>query len=184
MAPCLVGHGGHRVTSKPGQWVRSALDASAGSGVAVGLSLGGLLALDLARRGHAHAVVCINAPLYLSRPLDVIKKLVKGSSRPGDIQAASLGASLGLYQYIRRSRRWLHEVKVPVLVIQAHQDLTVNPASARLLYDGLGSRHRELWYCHGTHLAILEAGRERIFQRVHQFIESLEVEHVEARGQA
>jgi len=119
-------------------------------------------------------VVCVNTPLVLKGRRELAESLLPGPARPGLIQKASPAAVLGLLGYMHAARSWLLEVTVPVLVVQALQDRMTDPSSARLIHDLLGGDRKELWYCPGTHLALLQAGREGIFRRVVQFIDGLD----------
>lgn len=168
-APLLAGHGAGRTRLGPTAWLGSVAGACRGCDVAIGFSLGGLFAVELARQRRVRAAVTINAPLVLHSPAWRLRRWLRDRERPGDIGPASPSAVAGLWWYLRRVRRRLHEVRSPVLVIQARSDLTVAPASAGIIYGRLGSREKELLLVEGGHLLPLEAGRERVFGAVYDF---------------
>ena len=62
-------------------------------------------------------------------------------------------------------------VKVPALVVQASKDVTVNPVSAQLIFDKLGTPHKELTILERDRHGIINGeGCEDVFARVGAFL--------------
>ncbi len=158
-APWLAGHGGgarEMANATAHAWRRSAelallelVDERPVSGVAVlGLSLGGMLAVDLAARFPVRAVVCVNpaaaarrraawvAP-YLWRVVPFIKIGPEAEDR------VSVHAVAELVRAMRESAGEAPKVRVPTLVLQSTHDPTVRPEASRRLFERIGSREKE-----------------------------------------
>lgn len=158
-APLLAGHGGSPedlAATSAFDWRRSAelallrlVEEQGGRGVAVlGLSLGGMLAVDLAAHFPVRALVAINpaaavrhrlAPL--SRYLWRLVPYVRVGDGPDD--RLSVRAVAELLTYVRETHGVAPRVQAPSLVLQAQDDPTVRPDAAGALYRRLGSRTKE-----------------------------------------
>ncbi|MDA8344480.1 MAG: alpha/beta fold hydrolase [Thermaerobacter sp.] len=159
-APILAGHGGTAEelrASTAVDWRRSAelallelVEGSAGNGVAVcGLSLGGMLAMDLAAHFPVRALVMLNpaAALYerkapLARvlwPVLPYLRLREGAN----LDRLPLRSVAELLRYIREARTHASAVRAPSLMLQSEFDTTVRPAASKALFDLLGSRQKE-----------------------------------------
>jgi carboxylesterase len=128
----------------------------------VGLSMGGLLALDLAAAEPVDGVITIGTPLRLHHPLAWLIPLVKHLTpmRPkphgSDICDAAarerhpsydvmpLRALHELQRLQARVRPRLARVTAPILVAHGAHDQTARPEDAREIHSGVGSLIREL----------------------------------------
>lgn len=155
---------------------------------AVGLSMGGLLALKLAATRPVAGVVSLAAPVYvyqrfigLSRwvyPLYRYHKSGGGPANP-DVDAYAwsyertpVKAAGHLYRLMKEVRKLLPRIEVPALIMQGHQDQTVIPHSARYIYERLGSSVKQLlWYEQSGHILTLDKEREQVFADIETFIE-------------
>lgn len=169
-APLLPGHGTtpadlNRTTWR--QWLaaadeaRSQLEARCPEVMLAGLSMGALLALQLAHRRPPPAVVLYSPALY---PRDwrialtalakyFIASHPKGPSDMVDEAALAtvwsysvtpLRATHQLWMLMRATRRLLGDITTPTLIFEGARDRTLHPHSARALLQGLGSRHKSL----------------------------------------
>lgn len=128
----------------------------------VGLSMGGLLALDLAAAEPIDGVITIGTPLRLHHPLAWLIPLVKhvrpmqrkrqGSDicdaaareRHPSYDVMPLHAVHELQRLQRRVRSRLARVTAPILVAHGAHDRSARPADARRIHAGVSSRVREL----------------------------------------
>ena len=158
-APWLAGHGMGpfelaRATAHA--WRRSAeiglmelVEESPHGGVAVlGLSLGGMLAVDLAARFPVRALICVNpaagvqqraafvAP-YIWRLVPFVKIGPEAEDR------LSVHAVAELVRAMRESAGEAPKVRAPALVLQSQHDPTVRPEASKLLFARIGSREKE-----------------------------------------
>lgn len=159
-----------------------------------GTSLGGNIALILAKDHKVGGIISMGAPIFFNRGLamkiglfllsaaGLSKLLIKKrypSSVPADalekrrhylkFPAKSVGDALTV---IEQSKQFLPEVNAPILIIQSSHDHLVNPKSAQYIFDSIGSQKKELeWLNHSYHLFILDSKRELIFERIYQFID-------------
>jgi carboxylesterase len=128
----------------------------------VGLSMGGLVALELAAAGRVDALVTVGTPLWLHFPLARLIPLFKylrpmlpkrlGSDiadeaareRHPSYDVMPLHAVHELQRLQARVRERLGRVKAPILVTHGARDRTARPDDARVIHAGVGSRIREL----------------------------------------
>jgi carboxylesterase len=175
-------------------WAREAvaaferLRARTRAQVAVGLSLGGIMALHLAEtRGDDLAgVVTINAEMVNTHPLRHVAPLAKwilptipgvgnDIARPGaDERAYARTPSRAGHSYAsfgKHVHRNLHAVTVPVLVFQSLQDHVIAPENGQRIYDGVSSRDKELvWLERSYHVATLDYDAPEIEKRTAAFV--------------
>ncbi len=65
----------------------------------------------------------------------------------------------------------LKAVRCPILIMQSRVEKTVRPESAEIIYNQVGSRQKEIaWFDHSGHLLAIEAEREKVFDKVGQFL--------------
>jgi carboxylesterase len=209
LAPVLAGHCASlndlRCT-RHADWLRSAQHALealsaevGGAPVAVaGFSLGGLLAVGLARRnpGRVTAIAVMSAPLRL-RPLEVAAvrawarlpvRLRRGplgllpKSRGFDVRDAEMAARNpshvalplegvhSLIEFGELTRRELPEVTVPALVMHGVRDRTVPLEDSLELAGTIGSQEIErVWLQQSGHLIGIDVERRTVVEAVVRF---------------
>ncbi|PTX59601.1 carboxylesterase [Melghirimyces profundicolus] len=204
-APLLAGHGTSPEEMECTAWTdwwQSVLDAydhlcekgGVRRIVAAGLSMGGALALNLARTRPLAGVVSLCAPIYLRDKrhhlVDAVRwvmpYLKRGGEKPGHIEEhlvpydrTPLKCISSLNRLIRHVRRHLPEVEVPALVVQAKKDETVIPRSALYIYHHISSEDKRLiWYEKSSHIITLDKEREQLFADVDAFARRLAGEGV------
>ena len=65
----------------------------------------------------------------------------------------------------------LNRISCPILIMQSKVEKTVCPVSAEIIYDKVSSKDKELvWYEHSGHLLALGPEREKVYQRIEQFL--------------
>jgi carboxylesterase len=194
--PRFPGHGTHwkdlaKTTWR--DWAREAIAAleelrsRTSQQVAVGLSMGGALALHLAAtREDLAGAVLINPAVSTTNPVaklvPVLKYLVPsvaglgndialegGDEQPYDRNPVRSQASVLELMALVRSN--LAEVSCPLLVFTSRQDHVVEPVNGRQILDGVSSTDTEqVWLERSYHVAQLDHDREEIEQRTVEFI--------------
>ena len=161
--------------------------------VAIGLSLGAVLALLLARRAPLAGVVSLSAPFdppdARMRPLRPIAPLLtpfwrfapKAAPDWHDPQAAvghleypvnPVRAAVELHDLLAELRQAAPSIAIPALVIHSRGDGLVAPAHAETLLDRLGSADKQLiWVERSGHVVTCDAARETVFAAVAAFVE-------------
>jgi len=157
-APWLAGHGqGPEALGRTsaGDWRRGAelalmqlVEQGCPAVAVLGLSLGGMLALDLAARFPVGAVVCVNPAAGVRRraaaAAPYLWRLVAYvPTGPGPDDRLSVRAVAELLRAQRDAAALAPEVKAPALVLQSRHDPTVRPEAARRLFERIGSRKKE-----------------------------------------
>jgi carboxylesterase len=212
-APTLAGHGGTLdalAASTWPDWYESAerslksLTLRSGPCVIVGGSMGGLLAIRLARlhAGDVAGLVLLAPPMRL-RPIEqsgigaltslaAALGLGRGASvprtgRPDITNAAEvtdlpygdsypLSALRSLIELQSVAHDDLEHVTAPVLIVQGRRDRTVPLDVSSEIAARIGSRRTEqLWLEESGHLVALDVERAQLIQAVTAFVSSAEV---------
>lgn len=196
----LAGHGGSEDALERStriDWRRSAAEAlhllqrTCSTIALVGDSLGALLALELSVAEHGvAAVVALNPPLspYQAARNRLIVPMVRwfvryrwkrwvSPERRAEHLARGSSVRVPLRAYAeflataREDRRILSRVSVPLLILHARRDPTVNPAGADLLFRRVGSTEKELhWIDDTVHHVVDARDPLPIFSRILSFL--------------
>lgn len=163
--------------------------------VVIGLSMGGLLSLELGERGLVDGVAVLNAPMVLvdwrarfvglAKPfLSYVEKTLEGETRSAAISGEAgarfqytkfpVAALASLNSAIPRVRRRLGRITCPTLVMQSTKDRTVSPKSARILTEGLtGTRTDLIYWENSGHILTLGPEREAVALEVGRFVKKI-----------
>lgn len=194
-APLLAGHGTtpeDMMRTGMKDWVKSAGDAyfylkrKHEDVYVAGLSMGGSLALHLAARLPVRGVISMCAPIFIQdRRAGLarwIAPFVKFNSHKtphaehiepflAGYDRTPMRCVPELLKLIQKVRRELPGIKVPVLIQQAKQDLTVQPKSADYLFQHIGSSQKQLkWYPNSGHILPVDHDRDQVFADIEQFL--------------
>lgn len=150
----------------------------------VGLSMGGVLSILLAPTFGAATLTTVNAPMKIQSKRARVARLARASRRivrqqplpppAGDGAAyyfqyadTPIGKLGDLFDLVRAARRSLDRVACPSLIVQSRSDETVQPESAEIIYNGLGSTDKRiLWLEDSRHVAIIDEERDVIFDAI------------------
>ncbi len=208
--PRLPGHGGTPETlaeTPYTAWVEgvrqhyAALAAKGDPVFVVGLSLGGLLSLDLAAHAEVAGVVSIGAPLALSWPIPQLVPVVKylmpmlpkrsGSdirdpaarARHPGLPVMPLKSVHQLVRLQRSVRQSLGRITAPALIAHGVHDHTAHPADAEQIFESLGSEERELlWLKNSAHVVPVDYDGADLAKRVADFLVARISGHAEEVG--
>jgi len=77
-----------------------------------------------------------------------------------------------LHAVVQRARRALPRLRVPTLVVQSREDNRIPPDAAARAFATIGAPVREIEWLDGCgHVVTVDYGRERVFERVSDWIE-------------
>ena len=200
LGPRLTHHGttpGDMNRSRWRDWYFCALDgwyvlkAQCEEVTAVGLSMGGTLALGLASQQPLSAVATLSTPidipadwrLRFAEMLAFLHPFYPKSEQTAswaDEGAAALRVAYSVWpaRAVREARDGLREMRdilprinVPVLLMHSRDDLVVPSKHMDRIYERLGSIHKEkVLLERGDHVITEDADREFVFTRVAKFI--------------
>lgn len=194
-APLLAGHGQTPEALEQTSWrdwTRSAeegyhlLKHEAREVHVMGLSMGALLALDLAKRYPVSSLVMFAPAVYLRNRLARFAPLLRHFMRysPKHPMSGELSSVLWSYdrtplaclsslsQLGRRTLRHAQEIAVPTLIIQGLRDRTVRPEGANDLFDRIRYSDKQLaLYPESGHLVVADGGHDAVNDRVIGFLE-------------
>jgi carboxylesterase len=190
--PLLPGHGTHPDDLSRTQWqdwLTCAKDAYQGLTLkcstifVAGESMGGLLSIYLASLYPEIAGIMLYAPAlqvkgirwarYLGALVRFQPKKVVDQDMPWQgYFVNSVRAAAELYQLQRQVLARLPGVQAPALILQGRLDQTIDPHSAQMVYDRIGSAYKELhWLDHSSHVLILDRELERVAQLTLHFLQ-------------
>jgi carboxylesterase len=167
------------------------LRGEAGRIIITGLSVGGVLTLDLALRqpsGLDSLVVLAPALRYvnpLARIAPLVARLMKTAkndpalafadstriARAGNYTAFPSATFVSIERAGRRVQAALPGITAPLLIVGARGDRVVRPEVAQIVYDRAGSIERELvWFERSGHEMLLDCEADAVADRVGQFL--------------
>lgn len=162
--------------------------------VAVGFSMGGLLALAVAAEGLVDGVAALNAPMQLAdsrtRYAWLYKRFLPYVEKPSVKQDPELEAVPGtdrfvyttvpsacldsLNQAMKTVRRDLHKIHCPVLLMQSRRDETIKSESVEIIRNEITAVKPELIYWPKSgHMLTMGVEREQVALKVDAFISSI-----------
>ncbi|REI05957.1 carboxylesterase [Staphylococcus felis] len=181
--------------SSPHVWYKDALDGydylveQGYDEIAVaGLSLGGVFALKLSLNRSVKGIVTMCTPMYIKTEgsmyegvLEYARNFKKYEGKADAIidqemeQFHPTNTLKELQQTIQSVREAVDEVVEPLLVIQSEKDDMINPDSANIIYDEALSDDKHLsWYHDSGHVITIDKEKEKVFEEVFQFLETLD----------
>jgi carboxylesterase len=160
--------------------------------VVMGLSMGGLLGLELASRLPVCGVVALSTPLHLpddwrlgaARWLSfLIPRVGKGPPDWVDSSAARdhldypgypTRAVAELNALVHHTRDRLPRLRAPVLIVHSRTDRTVPPEAAEALFESLPANRREFfWVERSGHVVTEDAERRRVWRACAEWVHSV-----------
>jgi carboxylesterase len=164
--------------------------------VVVGLSLGGLLALELGMRhpDKLAGIVSVAASLKFVDPLTAfthpLSKVIRYWPTPESFNDRELSrqrnknyrkfptdAFASLYDYAQEIADRLIELHVPIRIIQSRKDPIVAAESANILYEKVSTPHRDvIWYEQSGHEMMQDLEAEDVFEDIMDFVHRFEIE--------
>jgi carboxylesterase len=163
--------------------------------VVVGLSMGGLLALDLAMRhpemiaGAVTVAAALKFKQLRAMTTQVLDKFVRYWPAPNaytDLELAERGTNYkrfpldafsSLYRYSKRIAERLPEVHVPIRVLQSKADQIVAPESANIIYEKVSSPLRQIvWFEKSGHEMMQDCEAQAVLTEIMSFINTFRVQ--------
>lgn len=153
---------------------------------AVGLSMGGLLSLYLARNYDLRGLVCLSTPIrilnkqaYYAFAMKYFKEYVEKKPHK-QMDPYIIGYDRTpvrcihyLFKLIRYVKNQLGKIDKPILIVQSYGDGTVNPVSGNIIYNQIGSKDKSIIHLHNSgHIVTCDCEKEQVFEEVYGFIRS------------
>ena len=163
----------------------------------VGFSTGGLLALLSTKKQYKEfgGLVCINAALHLNdmriktllpaisfwndivsvfHEHEYAKEYIDNSPENPEINYHKhyVDAIEQLSLLMKKTRKNLHKIKKPILIIQGKDDPIVNPSSAHEIYESVESRYKTLKIIEASkHVVVIGENTDELFEDILNFIQ-------------
>jgi carboxylesterase len=163
--------------------------------IVIGLSMGGLVALELGIRhsDRIAAVVGVAPALKFKDPLSglspLMSKIVKYWPSPNaynDKECAKTNknypkfptkAFVSLLNYSKRVEELLPRLKVPIMLLQSKKDQIVSPRAARIIYDNIGALHKKIvWFEKSGHEMMQDLEKKAVFKEIDNYIAQFQTE--------
>lgn len=170
--------------------------------VVVGLSMGGLLSLELGMRhpDKIAGVVAVAPALKFTDPLarfsSLMAKVVRYWPSPNSFNDLSLKANcknyekfatdafVELYNYSQEIAHRLVEFHVPIRILQSKRDQIVAAEAANIIYEKVSSAVREIiWYEKSGHEMMQDLEAEDVFADIMEFVHRFELHPREVPAQ-
>ncbi|KPV58555.1 carboxylesterase [Paenibacillus sp. A3] len=164
--------------------------AREGKIVAIGHSMGGLLALELAMKRKLDGVVSLAAPMFLSSRKTslalLLQYFIKYIERRPTAAAQLIEEActydktpvrcvVDLRKLMKLVKADLGQVSAPLFVGQGEKDGMVLPKSAEYIYRHVSSLVRQIeYYPHSSHGLLLDEWRERVYEDISRFLARLD----------
>lgn len=154
----------------------------------VGLSFGAALAIELTSRhqDEVAGLVTLAGMVFTKDPrrhfAPLIARLTASIPGVGNDIADPSGAeiaydrlptkgTLAMLRFIKKAEKAVPDLKVPLLVIHARQDHTVDPRNAEYIHGRSGSTDKQLvWLEKSYHVITLDLEREQVYENTYRFI--------------
>lgn len=160
--------------------------------VVIGLSMGGIIALNLASRFEVDSVVSIAAPIWIKNTRAYYSPILKYFNKyvykskvelPEDVRDYRISydktpvASVPhLLKLIRKTKRRLKKIKNPILIIQSKNDNTVRYDSAEYIYKHVGSSVKKLIFLKESgHVVTADCERLKAFEEINKFFQEIDL---------
>ncbi|MBF0107109.1 MAG: alpha/beta fold hydrolase [Deltaproteobacteria bacterium] len=204
--PVLRGHGTHyqdMVGVTAGDWYHDALKSlnklakRVDQVIVVGLSMGGLVALDLGiqQPQKVAGVVTVAAAVKFADPLagltPLIAKVIQFWPSPNafcDMTLAKNSTNYpkfatdafgSLFAYSKDIQKKLGKLTTPIRIIQSKKDQVIAPLSANIIYENVASQIREIcWFEKSGHEMMQDLESEKVFEAIMQFVKKFKKEKV------
>lgn len=154
--------------------------------VVIGFSMGGLIAMYLAKRYPVYKLVLLSAaakyvsPVQLTRDLqilvnDTMRGVVKDNSMYQNyrrkFRKVPLQAVIEFLKCTRKVSRYIAHLTLPIFIVQGQRDEVVPYVSAQYLYNKISSSEKYLYMSQtGKHLICYSEDCAKWFEKVRQFI--------------
>lgn len=150
-----------------------------------GVSLGGDIALDIAKRENISGIILISAPVkfldesskyaYIARWFlnTLPNEKLKAADMKYYYKDRSVEAVYQLNEYINNEVMiGLDKIEEPILIMQSVNDITVDYKSAEILYNMTNSSRNKVMipYVASSHVIVNDMEREKLFNDVYKFI--------------
>lgn len=199
LAPHYKGHGvepEELITTSPADWwldVQNAYQQLKDAGyqeIAVaGLSLGGVMALNVAANYPVKGIITMCSPMTM-RTTDIMfegvlkyardYKKFEGKEQPQIEAEVALIAEKGmpslsqLREFIAQTRKEIDMIYAPILVVQAKNDEVIDIDSANIIYNEIESLEKYIkWYENSRHVITLDQEKDQLHEDIYRFLESL-----------
>lgn len=195
--PTFTGHGNVNELSLKGckaeHWLMDAeiayrnLSKKVDEVVVIGFSMGGLIAIYLAKRYKVQKLVLLSAAMKYIAPIQLLKDLknvVKDAMKgyllnneffklyEGKIKNVPLRAVVQFIRVVRIIKPFLSSIKVPTFVVQGQCDEIVPWNTAKALYTKIIAKEKYLYYSpKGKHFICYSDDCDKWFPKIIDFIQ-------------
>jgi carboxylesterase len=197
--PLYKGHGlepNELIQTGPDDWWQDVIDgynflkAEGFKEIAVaGVSLGGVFSLKVGMELPVKGIVSMCAPVQersiddlRKRVLDYAKRYKKFEGKDEEqinaelkeLEQTPMQSLKSLQQIIVETREKVNLIRSPILVLQGCLDDPLYKESAQFIYENVNTNDKQMkWYEHSGHIITLGKEREKVYEDVYSFLNTL-----------
>lgn len=154
-----------------------------------GLSLGGVLGLDLAASKRIKGIVPMCTPMFFDNKTQLTKGFQSFARQYKQFQQLDeetikqqvdnlMEQSKPLFQrlapFIDEVSQKIDQIYAPAFIVQAVKDEMINPESADYIYNHIGSEEKNIkWYKESSHVITMDKEKDQLHEDIFAFLENL-----------
>lgn len=158
--------------------------------IVMGLSMGGLVAIDLGinHPKHVNNVVLVAAALKFADPLSamtpILSKIFKYWESPNSYTDQTLkeerdknypvfatGSFASLYDTSKEIEKRLYKFDRPVLILQSKNDTVVDPKAAKIIHNKIASKDKQIkWFKTSGHEMLLDLEADAALEAIDEYV--------------
>lgn len=154
-----------------------------------GVSIGGVMALQLATKREVTSICTICSPMFMKDSATLYEQFIIYSKKylsmfeqksaeeiEREIEGFEKTSTFDeISTFINMVRGNLNDVNVPLFVAQAENDKVIDPESANIIFEGSGTDEKVIkWYDKGGHVLTIDKSKEELFEDIYNFMEQLD----------
>ncbi|MTI66380.1 MAG: alpha/beta fold hydrolase [Firmicutes bacterium] len=159
--------------------------------ILIGVSMGGVIALNLASKLEVDSTICISTPIKIknkqAKYAPILKFHKKYLKKPKinnkylseyciGYEKTPVSKISDVLRLIRATKWRLKKVKVPILLIQSNNDNTIDKKSIEYIYDKVNSEIRKVVFLEkGGHLATIGEEKDKLYREIYTFIKQIDI---------
>lgn len=194
--PTFVGHGAAEDLAMKGykaqHWLMDAelayrrLAKKVDGVIVIGFSMGGVIALHLATRYPVKKLVLLSAAIKYVSPRRLVEDIrimaveaFRGKLKDNELflryeykfRNVPLSSTVEFMKIVSRTEKYIHLIKTPVFIVQGEMDGIVPSITARVLYDHMPAKQKQLYLSsHGKHHICYSDDKDIWFKKVYMFL--------------
>jgi len=143
--------------------------------IVLGFSLGGLIALNIAKEYNPKGLITVAAPYKLNTKGNFLSMIGFHKKHPDDMisypGSIPFKSKYELIKLIKETHQAIGGVECPILIVQGNADGRVSKDSSRQIYDSVKSKDKSMLILDGEqHIVLKGKYKNQVFDTIYEFI--------------